>query len=627
MRGRVTTRLKLVAAVFFAVFLMAILPRVSFATETEEYELPIIHVSDVGGTLGDGVSWKLTGSTLVISGEGAMPDYRFGTTGPWNEEAERIQKISVKAGITSVGEYAFSNLPVESAELAGTVRSIGTGAFEGCENLSTVSLSEGLEGVAVYAFKACRSLEELWLPESLRWLGDAAFENSGLTSVSVPGGVESVPMYCFNNCTNLTEVTLGEGIWQVAGFAFQDCGKLGLVEFPASISEIDINAFKCYDEETGEYAFAEGLVFKGYGGSVAESVASANGIPFVKISTLADAVVSAKNQTYTGKALKPAVKVVLDGKTLSLGVDYTVSYANNKNAGKATFVVTGMGAVSGTKSGSFTIKPAAQSLAVTAAQVFVGKSVTLSVSGAKNALTFKSGDKRIATVSAKGVVKGVAPGTVKVTVTAAASKNYKSASKTVSLAVKCAEPAIKSLTNAVGGIKITIGKSTGAAAYRVFCKVGNGAFKKVADTTSTTYVAKTSDGKTALKSGKKYTFTVYCLGKDMKAASTYSKTGKSLCYAAATAFTKAANGKAGQVSLSWKKVTGAKGYEIQYSLKSNFSSGVKTVTVTGAGKVASLVKGLKKGKTYSFRIRSFVTDGGKNVYSAFGETVKCKVVK
>lgn len=61
------------------------------------------------------------------------------------------------------------------------------------------------------------------------------------------------------------------------------------------------------------------------------------------------------DMTYTGKALKPAVTVT-DGSTpLVLGTDYTVSYSNNVNAGKATVTITGIGNYAGTVKKSFAI--------------------------------------------------------------------------------------------------------------------------------------------------------------------------------------------------------------------------------------------------------------------------------
>ena len=60
---------------------------------------------------------------------------------------------------------------------------------------------------------------------------------------------------------------------------------------------------------------------------------------------------------YDGKAKKPAVKsVVLDGKTLKAGADYTVSYKNNVNVGTATVTITGTGGYTGTTEVTFSIR-------------------------------------------------------------------------------------------------------------------------------------------------------------------------------------------------------------------------------------------------------------------------------
>ena len=71
------------------------------------------------------------------------------------------------------------------------------------------------------------------------------------------------------------------------------------------------------------------------------------------------AKVSAKipTQTYTGKAIKPACKVTLNGKTLREGIDYTVAYSNNVNTGKAKAVIQGKAGYSGTKNVYFQIVP------------------------------------------------------------------------------------------------------------------------------------------------------------------------------------------------------------------------------------------------------------------------------
>lgn len=64
-------------------------------------------------------------------------------------------------------------------------------------------------------------------------------------------------------------------------------------------------------------------------------------------------------QTYTGKALTPALSVTLGSKTLTLNKDYTAAYKNNTKPGKATVTITGKGSYTGTQTKNFKISPAA----------------------------------------------------------------------------------------------------------------------------------------------------------------------------------------------------------------------------------------------------------------------------
>lgn len=71
------------------------------------------------------------------------------------------------------------------------------------------------------------------------------------------------------------------------------------------------------------------------------------------------------------------------------------------------------------------------------------------------------------------------------------------------------------------------------------------------------------------------------------------------------------------ITVKWSKVSGAEGYEVQYSTSSNFS-GASTVTVSG-GQSSRKLTGLKKKKRYYVRVRSFVTQSGSDAlsYSAY----------
>ena len=73
--------------------------------------------------------------------------------------------------------------------------------------------------------------------------------------------------------------------------------------------------------------------------------------------SLANAEISAKDKSFTGKPLQTAFTVTLDGVALKPGEDYTVEYENNTRVGVATATLTGAGQYRGSASVSFTIKP------------------------------------------------------------------------------------------------------------------------------------------------------------------------------------------------------------------------------------------------------------------------------
>jgi len=68
-----------------------------------------------------------------------------------------------------------------------------------------------------------------------------------------------------------------------------------------------------------------------------------------------DLSISVDSATYTGSAVKPAVKVTYNSKTLVNGTDYTLSYSDNDKVGTGKVTITGKGSYSGTRTVSFTI--------------------------------------------------------------------------------------------------------------------------------------------------------------------------------------------------------------------------------------------------------------------------------
>ena len=159
-------------------------------------------------------------------------------------------------------------------------------------------------------------------------------------------------------------------------------------------------------------------------------------------SDVSNATISVAKVTYTGEALKPVVTVKLGGKSLTKDTDFTVSYANNVNAGTGIAIVKGKGSYIGSATQTFTIAKAENTLKITAKAkkitVKAGNSLAASKvfkvtkKNSTGKITYKktSGNKKI-TVASNGKVT-VKQGlkattyTVKVKATQKATDNYKS---------------------------------------------------------------------------------------------------------------------------------------------------------------------------------------------------------
>ena len=208
--------------------------------------------------------------------------------------------------------------------------------------------------------------------------------------------------------------------------------------------------------------------------------------------------------TYTGRAIKQTPVVTLKGKTLNSGTDYIVKYKNNTYAGTAAVTITGIGNYKGSITATFTIKKADQTIKTKAAasSIAVGRTTTVSTTGNKGSVTYKSSNTTIATVAkSTGKVTAKKVGTVKITATSAATDNFKSASKTVTIKVVPAATTLLTASNLAAGIRLNWKKVAGAKGYKVYR--GTSLYKTITSGSTVTY----TDTK-ASTNGAKYTYKV-----------------------------------------------------------------------------------------------------------------------
>ena len=230
---------------------------------------PDANVSIASGNLDGGLAWNLTkAGTLTISGQGAMPD--FGSIGdqPWSTNSDKIRKVVIENGVTSVGSCAFWNCGVLSAEISASVTAIGNSAFRSsgiisvtipssvktigdsafreCENLSSVTVCEGVETIEQNAFRSCTKLASIALPSTIGEVGAAAFiQCQNMSSATFAPGSRQVKLGddLFAECFYLVRVTLPVNIDRISDRMFKSCLMLAGVEIPQGAESIGESAF------------------------------------------------------------------------------------------------------------------------------------------------------------------------------------------------------------------------------------------------------------------------------------------------------------------------------------------------------------------------------------------------
>lgn len=92
-----------------------------------------------------------------------------------------------------------------------TVVKIGHYAFEGCYNITSVSIPKTVEKIESNSFSHCPSLTSVSLSEGLTSIGGGVFNDSGLTSLEIPASVEEIDYGIYENCPALERIVVREG--------------------------------------------------------------------------------------------------------------------------------------------------------------------------------------------------------------------------------------------------------------------------------------------------------------------------------------------------------------------------------------------------------------------------------
>ena len=559
---------------------------------------------------------------------------------------ESLPEAILPSGVEKIESNAFKNCKsLKKAVVPDTVSSIGSSAFYGCEALTDITLGSKLKKIDNQTFYGCAALPSIVLPYNVTTIGDSAFVNcTKLTQITVPRNTTSIASNAFSYPKKMT--MYGPSDCYAQTYASGKGIKYVTQDIHATSVSLDITekTAERYDDfhltaTIAPLNFTDAVVWT----SSNEEVATVSDTGYVEICGVGTTVI-----TVTAGNVKAACKITVPqlidwiefdedeielkaGQTYQLKPYISPSDATNKklkytSSDTKVAEVSASGLVTAKSEGEAKIRAAATdgsdeyavcyvtvtgkakvtgiTLDRTSAEVKRGEKLTLNVTvspsyASNKKVVWKSANTKIATVDANGSVTAKAPGRTKITVTSSENSSYQ-ASCTVTVPYKITYKLNKGKNNASNpstyyGKKVTL-KNPSRKGYAFAGWYTDAKFKKKI---------------TSISSSAKSDYILYAKWTKVKVAK--------------ASLTSAKNSKSKQILLKYKKVSGAKGYEISYSTDKKFK---KAVTKKNTAKTSYTISKLKKGKTYYVRIRAYKVDSiGKKVYGKYSSVKKVKISK
>lgn len=184
---------------------------------------------------------------------------------------------------------------------------------------------------------------------------------------------------------------------------------------------------------------------------------------------------------------------------------------------------------------------------------------------------------------------------------------------TLNFTIRLKRPALSKVTNAASGVKVTWSAVTGATGYYIYHKNPGEKWTRIANVESGDTVSYVDTTATA---GQTWIYTVKAYDAD-KNTSKY-ESGLTIYRLDRPSISSLSNSAANELTVTWKKDSNAKGYQIQYSTESDFSS--KTTRTISKNKTVSYTfTEMEKDTTYYVRIRRYQKIDDATYYSAWSK--------
>ncbi len=161
--------------------------------------------------------------------------------------ADKIQKIIIEEGITSIGENNFGDANIYTTSREG---------YLGYEKLKSIEIANTVTSIGAYAFAITEEekssqrngiTEKLIIPASVKTIGEKAFYNHKLSGgIQFNKGIEVIGAYAFGYTNiNQKKLELPEGLKRIGKGAFENSlSKVEHINLPTTLEFIDSKAFE-----------------------------------------------------------------------------------------------------------------------------------------------------------------------------------------------------------------------------------------------------------------------------------------------------------------------------------------------------------------------------------------------
>jgi len=170
--------------------------------------------------------------------------YSFRVAGIYYNYLSKVDKtVSVSYNDDSYSPTYSGDIVIpETVVYGGTtykVTNIGSRAFYGCKNVTSIVIPNSVTSFADRVFCDCVGLTSIEIPNGVTSIGECAFYGcTGLTNIEIPNGVTSIERYVFCNCEGLTSIEIPHGVTSIGECAFYECTGLTNVTIPSSVTNI-----------------------------------------------------------------------------------------------------------------------------------------------------------------------------------------------------------------------------------------------------------------------------------------------------------------------------------------------------------------------------------------------------